>query len=518
MSDKVYIGKKAKDIKASPSFSGYTKVVIIVGDDENGNQIVYKAGTDTGNVLEVTNPWGTQQMANDMLARIQGYAYKPISADGAILTPAAELGDGVTAGSEYSVLASQNVRFDTLHASDIEAPDSGELEHEMPEYLSASDRKIARRFNTITTSFTVKLGEIESEITSDNGAVASRITQRLGDITLSVSSANGSSTFTLKDGTTTLDTETLNLTVSAVNVSGQLTANQIAAGAITASKIDSGAVTADKIAAGAITANKIQVGVIPDRTSDLYNDSDFVDSTDVTTITENTISTTNVYARNLQVDGANVSGTLTAGAIKGGSIGISGASGTSVGSIQVTEAYSTSNGLINLYSDGALRFWANDGDIYIASNTGFITLAPYSAVTIGNDIYPTSNNRYSCGISSFKWTDVYATNATIQTSDKQKKKNIKYGLARFDEFFDKMKPCTYKFKDGHGRTHFGLIAQDIEQLIENCGFDTMDVAAFIKSWNDEQQIYDYALRYTEFVPLLIWEVQQLKARVKELTA
>ena len=61
----------------------------------------------------------------------------------------------------------------------------------------------------------------------DGSTAQSMIDQSIGNITLSVSSSNGSSTFTLKAGQAELSTDTLNLTVNAVNVSGQLTASQI---------------------------------------------------------------------------------------------------------------------------------------------------------------------------------------------------------------------------------------------------------------------------------------------------
>ena len=152
MSDKIYVGKQAKEIKTSPSFAEYSKVVIVVGSDDEGNQIVYEAGNDTGATLEVTNPYGTQQMANDMLARIRGYAYKPISASGAFVDPAAELGDAVTVSGNYSVIATQKKRFGSLMVSDIEAPDNGNLENELPAYQSSSNREVKRKIASANIS------------------------------------------------------------------------------------------------------------------------------------------------------------------------------------------------------------------------------------------------------------------------------------------------------------------------------------------------------------------------------
>lgn len=217
MSDSIYVGKKAKSIKASPSLDGYSKVVIIVGEDDSGDQIIYEAGDNTGATLEVENPWGTQQMANDMLARIQGYAYKPITASGILLDPAVELGDGITVGANYSVIASQSIRFDSLGASDIEAPDNGDLEHELPLYEPASERKVKRKIATVSSSFRVEIDSITAEIqdfesdvdtqfTLVNGAITSKITsseaqtlisQGLNSITLSAVGGTNQSTITI---------------------------------------------------------------------------------------------------------------------------------------------------------------------------------------------------------------------------------------------------------------------------------------------------------------------------------
>ena len=56
----------------------------------------------------------------------------------------------------------------------------------------------------------------------------------------------------------------------------------------------------------------------------------------------------------------------------------------------------------------------------------------------------------------------------------------------------------------------GMIAQDVEQALAECGIPTSDFAGFIKIEDS------YALRYGEFIALLIDQVQKLKARVREL--
>lgn len=168
MSDKVYLGKNAARMETSPAFDAYSKVVIIAGEDGDGNQIVYEAGDDTGRTLEVTNPLiydeeEGKKIAADMLARIKGYAYQPFTATGALLDPAAELGDGITVNGTYSVLASQDTRFGALSASDIAAPAGGEIDHEYP-YESSAMKQIERRIAQTRVSFKVGMDAISAEV------------------------------------------------------------------------------------------------------------------------------------------------------------------------------------------------------------------------------------------------------------------------------------------------------------------------------------------------------------------
>ena len=100
---------------------------------------------------------------------------------------------------------------------------------------------------------------------------------------------------------------------------------------------------------------------------------------------------------------------------------------------------------------------------------------------------------WNLGSSSRKWANVYATNGTIQTSDRNQKTDIVYGLDDYDSLFDGLKVCTYRMKDGGKRKHPGLIAQDIEETMLSVGVSDMDFAGFIKS-PDGNGGYDYALR------------------------
>ena len=123
---------------------------------------------------------------------------------------------------------------------------------------------------------------------------------------------------------------------------------------------------------------------------------------------------------------------------------------------------------------------------------------------------------------NYLWSEVYAATSTIVTSDAAQKHDIAYDLSRYDSLFDAIKPATYEFNSGRsGRTHTGMISQDIEAALIECGLDSTDFAGFVKSprVGEDGQLtgeYDYALRYEEFIALCIDQIQRLKARVKAL--
>lgn len=132
------------------------------------------------------------------------------------------------------------------------------------------------------------------------------------------------------------------------------------------------------------------------------------------------------------------------------------------------------------------------------------------------------------GPGNHKWRQLYANNATINTSDREKKKYIKAVGDKYMDLFWRLQPVTYKLRssgpDRHDRTHVGFIAQDVEQAMTETGLTAMDFAAFCKDAKldkDEQPIegqYDYALRYAEFIALNTAAIQSLAKTVEELQA
>lgn len=145
---------------SAPQFDEYTRVVIVVSEDTE-----YTAGNETGRTLTIENPWGTQAMANNILESIRGFRYQPYTADGAILDPAAELGDGITANGLYSGIYSMTTTYGRLCRAQVSAPFEEELESEYP-FVSKSERKIQRKMAGISSELSVQADRITANVTS----------------------------------------------------------------------------------------------------------------------------------------------------------------------------------------------------------------------------------------------------------------------------------------------------------------------------------------------------------------
>ena len=63
----VNVLRKAYNLEVSEQFNGYSGVRIYVGTDDDGNKIVYESGSTSGRVLEINNPFGTQELADNIL-------------------------------------------------------------------------------------------------------------------------------------------------------------------------------------------------------------------------------------------------------------------------------------------------------------------------------------------------------------------------------------------------------------------------------------------------------------------
>ena len=126
-------------------------------------------------------------------------------------------------------------------------------------------------------------------------------------------------------------------------------------------------------------------------------------------------------------------------------------------------------------------------------------------------IVPQINNVSSIGSSTLKYTDIFATNGTIQTSDERDKYYIQtLEQDKMLDFIKALRPVRFKWKSEKEkktpRFHFGLIAQEISKILP------FDAGLLIHDKENDT----YGLRYTEMIGPLISVIQDLIKRIEIL--
>ena len=127
------------------------------------------------------------------------------------------------------------------------------------------------------------------------------------------------------------------------------------------------------------------------------------------------------------------------------------------------------------------------------------------------------------GQAARRWDDIYATNSSIITSDRRKKRNIQSSSLGLD-FVENLNPISYTQISG-SRIHYGLIAQEVSSSLAIAGKTSTDFAGLITGSQDPTGVSigaarggTWGLRYGEFISPMIKAIQELSAKVAELEA
>lgn len=238
MSDSIAVLRRIGNLNVSPQFDSYSKVIIHVSDDTT-----YEYGTTTGRILEIDNPFGSEQMCRDLLQRLQGYQYQPYEADEALVDPAAEMGDALNSALVYGGIYTRSKTFGRLMKTDVSAPQDEEINHEY-QYESPEQREFHRETDELRASLVVANDSITAEVaraTAAEGTLSSLITQQATQIAAKVSQTGGSTSsfgwtltasgFSLYSG----NTEVLRCDSSGLTVSGNIAGSSGTIGGFTIS-------------------------------------------------------------------------------------------------------------------------------------------------------------------------------------------------------------------------------------------------------------------------------------------
>lgn len=172
----------------------------------------------------------------------------------------------------------------------------------------------------------------------------------------------------------------------------------------------------------------------------------------------------------------------------------------------------------------------NDGGIVYIGNAG-----KGVAVNSSSAFYPRTTKATTLGGSSNLWSTIYASSATINTSDERQKQQIDdipdevldaWEEVNFKQF--KFNDAVTKKGDEKARLHIGLIAQEIKAAFEKHGLDPTKYGLFCHDeWDVHEDPEDetspiirhedsYALRYEEALCLEAACDRRFRKRVMEI--
>jgi hypothetical protein len=117
---------------------------------------------------------------------------------------------------------------------------------------------------------------------------------------------------------------------------------------------------------------------------------------------------------------------------------------------------------------------------------------------------PNDTGVQNLGSATSKWGTVYASTATINTSDRNYKQQISAIDDRVLDAWSEMNYCQFKFNDAveakgdHARFHIGLISQEIQEAFERHGLDAMQYGLICyDKWDYSPAEYDAEGRLVE---------------------
>jgi hypothetical protein len=160
---------------------------------------------------------------------------------------------------------------------------------------------------------------------------------------------------------------------------------------------------------------------------------------------------------------------------------------------------------------GAITYKHEDDEMFFATTDGTtdMTLDTNGFLLVG---YTSSNGSYKLQVNS----QIYATNATIATSDGRYKENVQT-LSNATDLVSRLNPVQFEWKAHKihdfevGKTDVGFIAQEVQAVLSDTEYS--DSVVVSNKTGDEEYL---GLGETKLIPLLTAAIQELTQRVKEL--
>ncbi len=200
----------------------------------------------------------------------------------------------------------------------------------------------------------------------------------------------------------------------------------------------------------------------------------------------------------------------------------------------------TTTGGLTIRSTGLSERYIGLIPAYVSGGTefGYLSLNNVQASLLVNGslrplgCHPWASANYNLGSASLQWSQIYLVNNPIVSSDQNYKTDIVDSNLGLD-FVNDLRPVSFKLTHTDGRegvrTHYGLIAQEVESVL---GDDASDTAIWTKETieaspevpADEglpglpavEEHEKQGLRYDELISPMIKAIQELTTRLEAL--
>jgi hypothetical protein len=150
----------------------------------------------------------------------------------------------------------------------------------------------------------------------------------------------------------------------------------------------------------------------------------------------------------------------------------------------------------NTATDGVFIGSPDPSEFQVSTNGG----SPLLVVQSTNSTRPGANNAYSLGNGTFRWTEVFATNGTINTSDERQKQDIEALSDAEQRVAVALKGLVKRFrwksavekKGDDARIHVGVIAQEVIAAFQAEGLDPFRYGIVCHDeWEDQyEDVYE----------------------------
>ena len=154
----ISVARNAASLTAGKRATEYTKVILHVTDD-----VSYTVGNDLGLTMEYTHPFGTPEMARNILASISGYQHQSYDATSVLLDPAAQLGDGLDINGLYSSIVTMTSHYGPHFTADTGAPAIQEINQKV-QFKSSQERQVERKFLETYAKLAIQADQISAEV------------------------------------------------------------------------------------------------------------------------------------------------------------------------------------------------------------------------------------------------------------------------------------------------------------------------------------------------------------------